>query len=121
MNNPVSGDSVTTPSTPSIDPRRLETTAHMLRCLGHPVRLRILDHLERAGEATVTEIHEALDLEQAACSQHLNLMRDKGILDRRKEGVHVFYRLGDPRTLKVLACIRGTLASLDADLHPREP
>ncbi len=103
---------------PALDPRLLDTTARMLRCLGHPVRLRILDHLERAGEATVTEIHEALDLEQATCSQHLNLMRDKGILARRKEGVHVHYRLGDPRAMKVLACVRGSLASLASTPHP---
>ena len=108
------------PSSPSLDPRLLDTTARMLRCLGHPVRLQILDFLERVGEANVTEIHEALEMEQATCSQHLNLMRDKGVLARRKEGVHVFYRLGDPRSLKVLACIRGTLASLEHDSH-REP
>lgn len=100
---------------PALDVRRLETTASMLRCLGHPIRLRILDHLERAGEAHVTSIHEALDLEQSVCSQHLNLMRDKGILARRKEGVHVYYRLGDPRAFKVLACVRGSLASLEPD------
>jgi DNA-binding transcriptional ArsR family regulator len=103
-------------SAPPLDTRRLETTARMLRCVGHPIRLRILDYLERAGEAHVTGIHEALDLEQAVCSQHLNLMRDKGILARRKEGVHVYYRLGDPRALKVLSCVRGSLASLDSDL-----
>lgn len=103
---------------PTLDARLLDTTARMLRCLGHPTRLRILDHLERAGEATVTEIHEALELEQASCSQHLNLMRDKGILARRKDGVNVFYRLGDPRAMKVLACVRGSLASLDSPAHP---
>jgi len=86
----------------------LDTTARMLRCLGHPVRLQILDLLERRSEATVTEIYEALGIEQAVCSQHLNLMRDKAILSRRKEGVHVLYRLGDPRALKVLACLRGS-------------
>lgn len=85
---------------------RFESTARMLRCLGHPVRLRIIDLLERTGEATVTEIHEALELEQALCSQHLNLMRDKGVLARRRDGVHVYYRLGDPRSLKVLSCLR---------------
>lgn len=78
----------------------------MLRCLGHPVRLRILDLLEREGELTVSEIQEALDLEQAPCSQHLNLMRDKGVLARRKEGVHVHYRIGDPRAVRVLGCLR---------------
>lgn len=88
----------------------VETTARMLRCLGHPVRLRILDYLERKDEATVTEVYEALEIEQAQCSQHLNLMRDKGILARRKDGVNVFYRLGDPRALKVLSCLRGSAA-----------
>lgn len=96
-----------------LDPHRLNTTARMLRCLGHPVRLRILDFLERKDEATVTEIHEALDLEQAVCSQHLSLMRDKGILGRRRDGVNVLYRLDDVRALKVLACVRGSLAALD--------
>ena len=86
----------------------VESTARMLKCLGHPLRLRIIDLLEREGELTVTEVQEALELEQAVCSQHLNLMRDKGILARRTEGVHVYYRLGDPRSLKVLGCLRNT-------------
>lgn len=97
------------PTTDLPDPL-VESTARMLRCLGHPVRLRILDFLERRDEATVTEVYEALGLEQAVCSQHLNLMRDKGILARRKDGVNVFYRLGDPRALKVLSCLRGSAA-----------
>ena len=84
----------------------VDDTARVLRCLGHPLRLRILDFLEKSGEATVTEIHEALDLEQAIASQHLTNMRDKGILERRKEGVHVYYTIGDERALKVLACVR---------------
>jgi DNA-binding transcriptional ArsR family regulator len=49
----------------------VEDTAHVLRCLGHPLRLRILDVLEKGGEATVTEIYEALGVEQAVASQHL--------------------------------------------------
>lgn len=84
----------------------LEGTARILRCLGHPLRLQILDVLEKHGECTVTEIHEALGVEQAVASQHLTNMRDKGILARRKDGVHVLYSIGDPRALKVLACVR---------------
>jgi DNA-binding transcriptional ArsR family regulator len=84
----------------------VENTARVLKCLGHPLRLRILDILERKREATVTEVHEALDVAQAVASQHLTTMRDKGILEHRKEGVHVFYRIGDDRALKVLACVR---------------
>jgi DNA-binding transcriptional ArsR family regulator len=84
----------------------VENTAHVLRCLGHPLRLRILDVLEKGGEATVTEIYEALRVEQAVASQHLTTMWDKGILQRRKDGVHVYYSIGDDRALKVLACVR---------------
>ena len=62
--------------------------------------------LEKDGEATVTEIYEALGVEQAVASQHLTTMRDKGILNRRKDGVHVYYSIGDDRALKVLACVR---------------
>jgi ArsR family transcriptional regulator len=84
----------------------VEDTARVLRCLGHPLRLQVLDVLEREGESTVTEIYEALGVEQAVASQHLTNMRDKGILARRKDGVHVYYSIGDERALKVLACVR---------------
>jgi len=84
----------------------VESTAHVLRCLGHPLRLRILDLLEKEGEATVTQIYESLAVEQAVASQHLTTMWDKGILRRRKDGVHVFYSIGDERALKVLSCVR---------------
>ena len=99
------------PNTSSLPDELVETTARMLKCLGHPLRLRIIDLLEREDELTVSEVQEALQLEQAVCSQHLNLMRDKGILARRKEGVHVYYRLGDPRSLKVLGCLRSSSAA----------
>jgi DNA-binding transcriptional ArsR family regulator len=84
----------------------VEDTALVLRCLGHPLRLRILDVLEKDGECTVTRIYEALGVEQAVASQHLTTMWDKGILRRRKDGVHVFYGIADERALKVLACVR---------------
>lgn len=84
----------------------VEDTARVLRCLGHPLRLQVLDVLERQDECTVTEIYEALGVEQAVASQHLTNMWDKGILSRRKDGVHVYYSIGDDRALKVLACVR---------------
>jgi ArsR family transcriptional regulator len=88
--------------------RAVDDTARMLKCLGHPTRLQILDLLETRGELTVGDIHGALDLEQAVASQHLSLMRDKGILSRRREGVNVYYALAHPRASKVLECIRET-------------
>ena len=93
---------------PGLDLERVQETARMLRCLGHPIRLRILDLLAEHGELTVTEIYEALGLEQASCSQHLSLMRDKRVLESRKDGVHVLYQLSDDRAHKVLSCLRRT-------------
>jgi DNA-binding transcriptional ArsR family regulator len=97
----------------SLDPRELEAaienTARMLKCLGHPIRLQVLELLQRKNELTVTEIYEALEIEQAVASQHLTTMRDKGILGRRRDGVHVFYSIGDQRATKVLECIRGSV------------
>lgn len=81
--------------------------ARMLRCISHPVRLKILGLLDREGEQNVTSIHETLELEQAVASQHLTLMRDKGVLASRREGVHVYYHLADERVVKVLDCLRG--------------
>lgn len=98
------------PTNPEMEAELVKSTARMLRCLGHPLRLRILDLLEREEELTVTEIYETVGLEQAICSQHLTLMRDKGILSRRKDGVNSLYSVGDPRAFKVLACMRSVAA-----------
>jgi DNA-binding transcriptional ArsR family regulator len=91
---------------PLLDSDAVQGSAVVLRCLGHPLRLRILDLLDRLGEASVTQVWEGLEVEQAVASQHLTMMTDRGILRRRKDGVHVFYRIGDDRALKVLACVR---------------
>jgi DNA-binding transcriptional ArsR family regulator len=88
----------------------LERIAGMLRCLGHPVRLQILDLLSRNEELTVTEVYEALELEQAVASQHLSTMRDRGILEKRKDGIHVYYRIGNDRALTVLGCLQKSTA-----------
>jgi ArsR family transcriptional regulator len=89
-----------------IDPEVVAETARMLRCLGHPARLAILDHLDRSGESSVTQIHEALGIAQAVCSQHLGLLHDRGALARRRDGVHVLYSIADDRARKVLSCLR---------------
>jgi len=96
-----------TSRTNMLEAQLLEDTATVLRCLGHPLRLRILDLLEREGELTVTEVYEGVGIEQAVASQHLSLMSDKGVLGRRKDGVNVFYTIADDRAHKVLACVRG--------------
>lgn len=80
--------------------------AEVLRSIGHPVRLEILELLDDGGERTVTEIYEALGLDQPIASQHLGLMRDRGIVACRREGVNAYYRIRDPKVTRVLDCLR---------------
>jgi DNA-binding transcriptional ArsR family regulator len=83
----------------------VQQAATVLKCIGHPVRLQIIEFLDREGEQNVTAVYEALGIEQAVASQHLNLMRDKGILSSRRNGVNVYYQIEDPRVTRVIECI----------------
>lgn len=80
--------------------------AEVLKCIGHPTRLEILEFLDERGEQTVGAIQEAIGLDQPTTSQHLGLMRDKGILASRRDGVNVYYQVQDEKVTRVLDCIR---------------
>jgi DNA-binding transcriptional ArsR family regulator len=93
------------PNPDKLSSEAVEAAALMLKCIGHPIRLQIIELLDRRGELIVTAIYETLGIEQAVASQHLNLMRDKGILESRRDGVNVYYRIIDPRITHVIDCI----------------
>ena len=80
--------------------------AGWFQALSHPVRLQILDIL-RGGEECVCHIQSALGKRQAYVSQQLMVLRDAGLVRDRKEGLYVFYRLGDPLVAKVLDVVLG--------------
>ncbi len=66
--------------------------AHLLKCLGHPTRLRML-HLLEQDEACVCHLAAALHASQPAISQHLMALREAGAVTRRREGKNIYYRL----------------------------
>jgi DNA-binding transcriptional ArsR family regulator len=72
----------------------VELIARRFRVIGEPMRIRLLDRL-RDGEATVGELSEALSASQQNISKHLTVLADVGILGRRKQGNHVYYRVVD--------------------------
>jgi DNA-binding transcriptional ArsR family regulator len=71
-----------------------ELIARRFRVMGEPMRIRLLDRL-REGEASVNELTEALGASQQNVSKHLAVLAEVGILGRRKEGTHVYYRIVD--------------------------
>lgn len=80
--------------------RDLEGASLVLKALSHPLRLRILCVLgESGGEIAVQEIVAAIGSSQSNISQHLSIMRDKGVIVSRKKGNRVMYRIGDERML----------------------
>jgi len=88
-----------------LDPRVLAEAAEMVRVLGHPVRLRIVELLE-AGEQTVTQLQGCLEAPQALVSQQLARMRSAGIVAGRRAGSNVWYSIADARVVRMLDCLR---------------
>ncbi len=97
------------PKKPVTDAQRAKV-ARTLKAVANPVRLKMLEALE-AGELTVGAIRDAVGAKPAIVSQHLGLMRDRGVLAARREGSHVFYRIANPHVLKVIDCIRRSCAT----------
>lgn len=83
---------------------RLEQAAEVLRVLAHVHRLRICELL-RLRRMSVNELAEELGIPANAVSQHLNLMKAHGILDREREGKTVHYKVVDSRPCWLLDCI----------------
>jgi ArsR family transcriptional regulator len=76
-----------------------------IKAIAHPLRLKILCVLAE-GELSVQEIVEQVGTTQSNISQHLSILRDKEVLAARKDANRVFYRIGDPRTLKLVGMMR---------------
>lgn len=81
---------------------KLVRASEMLKVAAHPQRLAILDLLGGEQRMCVSDLMEALGIEQAILSQHLTLMRDKGLLGVEKEGKYSFYHLEQPGFLKII-------------------
>jgi ArsR family transcriptional regulator len=88
--------------------------AQLFRVLGHPLRIRILEILV-AGERTVRDLQAELDLDSSGTSQHLAALRRQGLLDTRRAGTSIYYRLSDPRVSQLLAVARQILTTQLSD------
>ncbi len=86
----------------------VELIAQRFRAMGEPMRIRLLDHL-RDGEATVGELSEALGASQQNISKHLAVLAAAGVLGRRKDGNHVYYRIVDDGVLALCEDVCGSL------------
>jgi DNA-binding transcriptional ArsR family regulator len=100
-----------------IDPVIIERAARVIRVLGHPLRLRILELLE-TGERNVADLQDELLATQAVISQQLAILRSEGIVAPRRDGPRVFYRIVEPKVSHILDCIRQCDLPERGDLVP---
>jgi DNA-binding transcriptional ArsR family regulator len=85
-----------------------EKQAKIVQAIGHPLRLEIIDFLKN-GEQCVCDIAERVGSERSNVSKHLLLMVNAGVLEHRKEGLKVIYKLKCPCILDFFTCISGVL------------
>jgi len=84
---------------------RAEDTARLLRALGNPQRLLVLCRLLKAGEASAGELARRLGLSASALSQHLARMREESLVQQRRQGRTLYYRLNDQLDVRLPALL----------------
>ena len=92
----------------ALTPDQLRLIAERFKALAEPSRLEILNAL-KGGERTVTEILEVTGLGQANVSKHLQLLYSAGFVERRKDGVSMYYRLADNDVFRLCEMMCGRL------------
>jgi ArsR family transcriptional regulator len=83
----------------------IQQAAQAIKAIAHPLRLKILCVLGDQ-EISVQDIVDQVGTSQSNISQHLAILRDKGVLATRKDSNRVYYRIGDLRTLKLVGMMR---------------
>jgi DNA-binding transcriptional ArsR family regulator len=85
--------------------------AEVCKILSSPKRIEIINAL-KDGEKTVTELVEILGIPKANVSQHLSIMKLKGILQSRREGTNIYYSITNPKVIQACSIMREVLVEL---------
>lgn len=90
----------------------IDIASRALKAMAHPLRLKILCILGATTEVSVQDIVDQVGTSQSNISQHLSILRDKGILQSRKDANKVYYRIGDPKILQLIGSLRTAFCSV---------
>ncbi len=83
-----------------------ERESGMLKALGHPVRLKIVEKLMVSKECNVNRMVNQLGIPQSTVSQHLGILKSRGVIISRKEGVKTCYKVAHKRIGKIIETLR---------------
>ena len=90
---------------PLIPLENMDHAAECLRTIAHPCRLRMIEML-MAKERTVGELAEACEIPSHMASEHLRIMKDRGLLQSERQGRFVIYRIAEDGLSGIMDCIR---------------
>jgi DNA-binding transcriptional ArsR family regulator len=88
-----------------IDINKLEAAASRMRAIAHPMRIAIIELLDTHEKLNVTDIYEKLNIEQACASHHLNILKNKGLLNSKRDGKNTIYSIKMTALSKIIDCI----------------
>jgi len=80
----------------TFDVEKLEYSVQLARALAHPLRLKILEFIDKKGSINVNKIYNALKLEQSITSQHLRILRNAEVVKANRQGKMVIYDINYP-------------------------
>ncbi|MGQ3740886.1 ArsR/SmtB family transcription factor [Bacillus sp. Fil] len=83
-----------------------ERSADILRALGHPVRLRIVQLLINKGSLNVSELQRLLDMRQSTVSQHLIKLKMDKIVSYERKGTEIYYKVEDEKVIELMGFIK---------------
>ena len=89
----------------------IHLASRSMKAMAHPLRLKILCILGGNTEISVQDLVEQVGTSQSNISQHLSILRDKGILAARKDANKVYYRVSDPKILQLIGSLRQAFCS----------
>jgi DNA-binding transcriptional ArsR family regulator len=89
----------------------IDIAARSMKAMAHPLRLKILCIVGCRAEVCVQDIVDRVGTSQSNISQHLSILRDKGILAFRKDANKVYYRIADARIVKLIDTLRDAFCS----------
>ena len=87
-----------------------EIRARIVKAIGHPVRLMVIDFLKN-GERSFSEIFDLFQLDKSTVSKHLLVMKEAGFVSSRKKGADMFYKLEVPCVIDFFSCVTAVIES----------
>ncbi len=92
-------------TTDSINNQKLKFSTDVLRAMAHPLRMKILEFIDKNKTINVNKIYNTLKLEQSITSQHLKILRASGLVHTHREGKYIHYTIDYPRMASAVQAV----------------